>query len=131
MDHLESEMDDIWQRLRELGDDFTPAQIAATRELFVQLRDAVGRWTGRVLNARVLIENAVPALLFACERESGGRAGEQDSREGSQTPTRRSSHALRSYTYPTRPTRPGRPTEPHLTSGIVWRCALWQFSSSR
>jgi triacylglycerol lipase len=28
-------MDDVWKRLRALGDDFTPAQLTATRELFV------------------------------------------------------------------------------------------------
>jgi hypothetical protein len=26
-------MEEVWRRLRELGDEFTPAQLAATREL--------------------------------------------------------------------------------------------------
>ena len=30
-------MTDVWKRLRELGDTFTPAEIAATREMFVPL----------------------------------------------------------------------------------------------
>jgi len=35
MDHQGAAMDEVRQRLRALGDDFTAAQIAATRELFV------------------------------------------------------------------------------------------------